>query len=262
MIGGDQLARGYLKRDDLSAEKFIPDPFSDKAGARLYRTGDLAVFREDGVIEYIGRNDFQVKIRGLRIELGEIEAVLNSHPDITQAVVLDRQNAQGDTVLAAYILGARIANTELKELIRTALPDYMVPQFFVALETLPLNSSGKVDRKALKALDLEPQKRDNSAQASSASERFLVEQWQQLLELDEVYSDDNFFDLGGHSLLAAQLAQRIEEQYQISLELRVFIGQTLKQIAKQIDQAPAEEAVKPKAQAEKKSILSKLFKRK
>ncbi len=149
-IGGVQVGRGYVGRDDLTVERFVPDPFSPTPGARLYKTGDLARHLPDGAIEYLGRLDYQVKIRGQRIELGEIEATLDKHPGVGQSVVLAREDTPGDQRLVAYVVARQAAPSaeELKEHLSRELPAYMVPSAFVFLEALPLTSSGKVDRKA------------------------------------------------------------------------------------------------------------------
>ncbi len=207
LIGGIQPARGYHGRPDLTAERFIPDPFGE-AGARLYRTGDLARVREaDGAVEYLGRIDFQVKIRGFRIELGEIEAALGGHPDVHQAVVTARER-QGEPRLVAYVVGFS-GREELRAHLLASLPDYMVPADWVFLASLPLTASGKVDRKALP----EPERqRPEHAPPRTPLERFLGALWEEMLGVERVGLRDSFFDLGGTSISAAVLANRLQRE--------------------------------------------------
>jgi amino acid adenylation domain-containing protein len=214
LIGGLGLARGYLGQAGLTAEKFVPHPWSGGPGARLYRTGDLVRYRSTGELEFLGRIDHQVKVRGFRIELGEIEAALLRHPRVAQAVVTARQEA-AETRLVAYVVpaGEAPAIGDLREHLRRTLPETMIPSAFVTLDALPLNPSGKVDRKALPA----PQgTRDAAAERSwvdprSELERTVAAVWRDVLGIDRVGADDNFFDLGGHSLLAAQVHSRLGE---------------------------------------------------
>jgi natural product biosynthesis luciferase-like monooxygenase protein len=222
-IGGDGVTRGYLNRPELSSERFVDDPFALAGGAKMYRTGDLVRFREDGVIEFLGRTDHQVKIRGHRIELGEIEARLTAHAAIRQAVVVPREAGPGDVRLVAYFVGdgAPPSDADLRTHVREKLPDYMVPQHFVALDDLPLTPNGKIDRKALPPLELGTAAVAGAgspavAYAAPASdlESKIVSLWQTLLGRATIGVDDNFFDLGGHSLLVVrahrQLAQAID----------------------------------------------------
>jgi amino acid adenylation domain-containing protein len=234
LIGGAGLARGYRGRPDLTEEKFIPDPFAAQPGARLYRTGDLALWRRDGTIEVIGRIDHQIKLRGFRIELGEIEAVLAQHPSVTQAVVHCREDRPGDKRLVAYVTaeGAPTGNA-LRDHLKAALPDYMVPSAFVILECFPLTPNGKVDRRALPA----PEQVEGAVEGEvlaprTEEERVLVELWQQLLNARQIDVRDDFFDRGGHSLLATRLLARIEETFAVTLPLRaLFEAPTLEQLA-------------------------------
>ena len=219
-IGGDGLARGYLGRPDLTAERFVPNPFTP--GARLYKTGDLARWRDDGNLEYIGRSDHQVKVRGFRIELGEIESVLKKQPSVREAVVIAREDKPGEKRLAAYVeTNEKIPTAdELRRAIRDKLPEYMIPSFFVFLEALPLTPNGKVDRKALPAPELD---RDTSGAKFIAprteDEERLAGIWREVLGLKGVGINDNFFDLGGHSLLAVQAVSRIRELFKVELPL-------------------------------------------
>jgi amino acid adenylation domain-containing protein len=209
-IGGPGLVRGYLGRPDLTAERFIPGPFSGEPGARLYRTGDLVRYRPDGDMDFLGRIDHQVKIRGYRIELGEIESVLANHPAVAQAVVLARQDA-GDKRLVAYVVAAGVEDSELREHCRRHLPEPMVPALFVLLESLPLSPTGKVDRRALAARPIERAVSAASYKAPADElENLIAEIWQEVLSIERVGVDDNFFDLGGHSLALVQVQRKIK----------------------------------------------------
>ncbi|MDP2389711.1 MAG: AMP-binding protein, partial [Acidobacteriota bacterium] len=206
-IGGVQVARGYLNRPELTAERFVANPFA--AGERMYRSGDLARYLPDGEVEFLGRTDFQVKIRGLRVELGEIEHALTSHPDVREAIVLLREDRPGTGQLTAYLVSARtdaaVLEQELKGRLAGALPAYMVPDAFVLLTALPLTSNGKLDRKALPA-PAAPVMQSRAAQTDA--ERTLVTVWKSVLGLDEVGADDNFFSLGGDSIRSTQMIAR------------------------------------------------------
>ncbi len=238
-IGGQGVARGYLGRPDLTAERFIPDPFSNEPGARLYKTGDLARYLPDGRIHFIGRGDNQVKIRGFRIELGEIEATLRQFPDLREAIVLSREDRAGDKRLVAYLLTDASAQYEpgaIREFLRVRLPDYMVPSAFVFLDRFPLNPNGKIDRKALPAPEL-PCDEVYTAPASPV-EQTLATIWAEALGLPRVGSRAHFFDLGGHSLLAAQVVARIREALQLELPIRmVFERPILADLASAIENA-------------------------
>ncbi|MCB0165297.1 MAG: amino acid adenylation domain-containing protein [Anaerolineae bacterium] len=253
-IGGFSMARGYLYQPGLTAEKFIPNPFSasssstngeEKAG-RLYKTGDLGRYRIDQtgrpILEYLGRLDHQVQIRGMRVELGEVEAVLEQYQTIQRAVVLAREEDGNDRRLVAYVVAEAPAGidersliTDLREFLKQKLPDYMIPAAFVVMETLPLTPSGKVDRKALPA----PEYRSGALYKAptTATEDTMAGIWQEILNLEQVGLEDNFFDLGGHSLLATQLMARVRHTYRIDLPLRsLFEKPTLLEIAQHIDQ--------------------------
>ncbi len=235
-IGGDGLARGYFNRPELTAEKFVPDPFRRKPGARLYRTGDLARYLADGTIAFLGRSDFQVKLRGHRIELGEIEAALTQHADIRQAVVVVREDKPNDQRLVAYLVGETVEASDLKNHLRETLPDYMIPSVFMTLESLPLTPNGKIDRKALPVPEYQ---RDTSADfiaPQTALERDLAGIFGQVLHLEEVGATDDFFSLGGHSLLATQVISRIRQALQVELPLRtIFEAPTVAGIASRIE---------------------------
>ncbi|MCP4659155.1 MAG: AMP-binding protein, partial [bacterium] len=230
-ITGPGLARGYLKRPELTAAAFIPDPFNEEAGARLYRTGDLARFLADGNVEFMGRIDLQVKIRGFRIELGEIETVLGWHPEVREAVVVVREDA-GNRRLVAYVVRADEAAVldavaldagELRSFLGESLPDYMVPPVVVFLDALPWTPGGKIDRKALPA----PEPGALRAAEELAAPRDPIEEilagiWMQVLDLKELGVHDDFFALGGHSLLATQVVSRIRAELRVELPLRLL----------------------------------------
>ncbi|KRD28666.1 hypothetical protein ASE35_19385 [Lysobacter sp. Root916] len=244
LIGGDGLATGYRGRPDLTAEKFISDPFG-APGGRLYRSGDLALWRRDGTIEVIGRIDHQIKLRGFRIELGEIESVLAQVPEVTQAVVHCREDRPGDQRLVAYVTanGVAPAISALRDHLKAALPDYMVPSAFVVLERFPLTPNGKVDRRALPAPEAVAGGDDDASYEAPVTpeELTLAAIWQQLLGAPRIGRGDNFFDLGGHSLLATRLLARIEQQYGVELPLRaLFEDATLERLAARVAAASTE----------------------
>ncbi|VVQ19556.1 Gramicidin S synthase 2 [Pseudomonas fluorescens] len=226
-VGGAGVARGYLNREALTAERFINDPFSDNADARLYKTGDLARWAADGSLEYLGRNDDQVKIRGFRIELGEIEARLSSCEGVREAVVIAREDSPGDQRLVAYWLadeGAAPDVAQLRDHLLAVLADYMVPSAFVRLDALPLTTNGKLDRKALPAPDSDAFARRGFEAPVGAVENLIAELWQTLLGVEQVGRHDNFFELGGHSLLAVKLIERMRQQ-DLHCDVRVLFGQ-------------------------------------
>jgi amino acid adenylation domain-containing protein len=225
-IGGRGVARGYLNRAELTAERFIRDPFTSIPGARLYRTGDLVRLRADGELEFVGRMDEQVKIRGFRIELGEVEAVLGEHPEVGQAVVVAREDTPGEKRLVAYVVptaGSQPATAELRDFVRARLPDYMVPVAWVRLAALPLTTNGKVNRSVLPAPDADDTQRNQPvAAAQTPVEERVALIVAGLLHLGRVGRDENFFLLGGHSLLGAQLLARVQEAFAIELPLRTL----------------------------------------
>lgn len=222
-IGGIGLARGYLNRPELTAERFIPNPFGE-AGNRLYRIGDLARYKPDGNIEYLGRIDHQIKIRGYRIELGEVEAVLLRHPQVKEAVTAAREDMPGDSRLVAYVVGKEPipAVGELRAYLKEILPEYMVPVAFMFLEALPLAPNGKIDRTALPVPDVEAQFAHQYVAPRTATEEILTKIWAEILGVERVGVYDNFFELGGHSMLAVQLTFRVREAFGVDMPLRLL----------------------------------------
>jgi amino acid adenylation domain-containing protein len=250
-VGGAGLARNYLKRPELTAERFIPHPFGP-AGARLYKSGDLARYLPHGEMEYLGRLDHQVKIRGFRIELGEIESVLMQHRDVREAIVLAREDQTESKRLVAYLTtDAKSAPTisELRGFLKTRLADYMVPASFVMLEKFPLTPNGKVDRRALPVPDqIRPDLEDAFVAARSPVERRLAEIWCQVLGLERVGVHDNFFELGGHSLLATKVVSRIRAVVGTELPLRrIFESPTVSELAKILGEEEARSSGTPAA---------------
>jgi hypothetical protein len=223
-IGGIGVARGYRKRPELTAERFIPDPIGSEPGGRLYRTGDLVRYRSDGCLEFLGRTDHQVKIRGFRIELDEIEAVLEQHPGVDACVVVARGSRLDDRRLVAYLVpgtprtGAEAGESgpavgELRSFLATHLPEYMVPAAFVSLDALPLTPNGKVDRKALPDLEPARPRLDSELVAPSTGlEQQIAAVWQQVLGIERVGVHDGFFELGGHSLLMARIHSKLIDE--------------------------------------------------
>jgi amino acid adenylation domain-containing protein len=246
-IGGDGLALGYLNRPELTAERFIPHPFSGEPGARLYKTGDLARYRPDGTIEHLGRLDFQVKLRGYRIELGEIEAVLSEHPAVRQVVVVAREDVPGDKRLVAYVV-LREQQTatvgELQSHVTKQLPAYMVPSAFVLLEAFPLTPNGKVDRRALPAPQhTRPGLQRTFVAPETPIEKVVASIWSQILGIEQIGIHDGFIALGGDSLKALQVIARLRKALQVQLPLaRFYEARTIAELAKIIEQVKASDA--------------------
>ena len=241
-IGGAQVARGYLNRPELTQARFLDDPFSDEPGARMYRTGDLGRWRADGTIEYLGRNDHQVKLRGLRIELGEIEAQLSAQQGIREAAVIAREDAPGEVRLVAYIVadGEAIEPQRLREGLSRTLPEYMLPAAYVTLDRLPLTPNGKLDRRALPA----PEGAAFAQRAYEAPEgqveTVLAAIWCELLRVERVGRHDNFFDLGGHSLLAVQMMSRVRQRLGLEMTVsQLFTHPVMQAFAAALAEAPA-----------------------
>jgi amino acid adenylation domain-containing protein/non-ribosomal peptide synthase protein (TIGR01720 family) len=244
-VGGDGLARGYVGRAELTAEKFVPNPFSAEAGARLYRTGDVVRWNTAGVLEFIGRADQQVKVRGYRIELGEIEEALAGYEGLSESVVVVRSEGEGDKRLIGCVVaaeGVTIEVTELRHYLETKLPEYMVPGLFVELSSLPLTANGKVDRKALADTTLEFQGAGEYVAPRTAVEELLAVIWSEVLGVERVGAHDNFFELGGHSLLATQAISRVRETFKVEVPLReLFEAPQLSAFGEQVEKAMREE---------------------
>ena len=241
-IAGAGVARGYLNRPELTAERFISNPFSEVSKARMYKTGDLGRWLSDGTIEYVGRNDFQVKIRGFRIELGEIEAKLSDCEGIREAVVLAREDVEGDKRLVAYLLseeGMDLSVSGLRESLQARLPDYMIPSAFVPLDVFPLTANGKLDRQALPVPDGEMLSSREYEAPQGEIEEAVASLWQELLNVPKVGRHDNFFELGGHSLLVVKMVERLEDQ-NITGDVRtVFSSPVLSQFTTRLNKVSA-----------------------
>ena len=240
-IGGVNVACGYYRRPELTAEKFIHDPFNPEPGMRLFKTGDLARYRADGSIEFLGRIDYQVKIRGFRVELGEIEAVLSQHPTVEECVVVAQDDARGNKRLVAYVVARKESTSpiaDLRRFLKEQLPDYMLPAAFVLLEAFPLTPNGKIDRKALPLPDITDVVRDGAiATPTTPTEKRLVDIVAPLLGLEQVGIDDNFFLIGGNSLMGMQLVVQVAETFGIDFPLRtLFNAPTVRQLASEIEQ--------------------------
>jgi acyl-coenzyme A synthetase/AMP-(fatty) acid ligase/acyl carrier protein len=236
-IGGDGVARGYLRRPERTADRFVPHPFSKVGGERLYQSGDLVRWGKDGNLEFVGRADHQVKIRGRRIEPGEVEAALRENPEIQEAAVVAHENIAGEKRLVGYVVWREGAVTDVREVrsyLRQRLPDYMLPSALVALERLPLTPNGKLDRKMLPA----PEGRQEEAPylaPRTPMEEMLVRVWAEALRVERIGVHDNFFDLGGHSLIATSMISRVRSEIGIEMPLQsVFEAPTLEAFAERI----------------------------
>ena len=240
-VGGDGLARGYVGREDLTSERFVRNPFSDDPDVRLYRTGDRARYQPDGNIEFLGRLDNQVKIRGHRVELGEIEAALNQHPAVHDNVVVARaRDSSGEKELIGYIVTTQeslVSVHEVRRFLQGSLPEYMIPSAFVFLNALPLTPNGKVDRNALPSVDGARPELDRAfIEPRTEIEELISQVWREVLKIDRIGIYDNFFDLGGHSLLATRVVARLRNNFSIDLSLRkLFELPTVAGLAEHID---------------------------
>ena len=266
-LSGDGLARGYLNRADLTAEKFVPHPLSFEKGARLYKTGDQARYKSNGEIEYLGRNDQQVKIRGFRIELGEIEETLQQHPAIREAVVIAREDYAGEKRLVAYLVATEPAEelsfVELRVHLKRHLPDHFVPSAFIQLSELPQTPNGKVDRRALPAPDgTRPDLEKAYVAPRTELEAGIAAIWQDVLRIERVGVHDNFFDLGGHSLLATQVISRIRESLRLELPLRsIFESPTVEGLSLAVSRnetAGPRDVIQQVEQKNNEQLLTKL----
>jgi amino acid adenylation domain-containing protein len=249
-VGGAGLARGYLHRPELTAERFLPDPFTGRPGDRLYKTGDLARMLPGGDLEYLGRIDHQVKIRGFRIELPEIESVIAQHPDVHESVVTAREDGPGEKRLVAYVVaraGRSVAVADLRELLRKKVPEYMVPSAFVMLASLPLTVNGKVDRKQLPAPPLDrPETGEAFVAPQSETEVRVAQIWEDVLKVRPVGLRDNFFDLGGDSLLAVTMFERVKREFDRDLPLAIlFEGGTVEHLVGVMREPPSAERWTP-----------------
>ena len=259
-IGGVGLARGYHGRPELTAEKFVPHPFARRPGARLYRTGDLVRYLPDGNINFLGRMDFQVKVRGFRIELGEVESMLNKHPAVRRSLVVAREQRPGEKRLIAYVVareGESLAVEDLRGFLKKKLPEYMSPSAFVMLDAFPLSPNGKVNRKALPNPDgARPKIMAAFVAPHTEIERGLTEAWREVLGVERVGVNDNFFDLGGDSLRLMQLQQKLEERMRRGLPLMtLFKYPTVSALARHLgDDGKTEEPPPGRAQKQRMMI--------
>ncbi|HEV2988768.1 MAG TPA: amino acid adenylation domain-containing protein [Candidatus Angelobacter sp.] len=248
-VGGSGVGRGYRLRPDLTAEYFLPDPFSGNLGARIYRTGDMGRYLPDGTIEYRGRKDHQVKIRGFRIELGEIESALKQEPEVREAVVLARQDGPGERQLVAYVVtqSDSVTSEKLRTALKNKLPEYMVPVLYVFLKELPMTTNGKVNLASLPAPDFSLVRSEkNYVEPKNPLQQQLVEIWGELLSARPIGITDDFFELGGHSLLAVQLIARIEERLNKRIPMAsLFQGATIEHLAQAMGQAPESQSWSP-----------------
>ena len=245
-IGGDGVTRGYLNLPELTADKFIADPFESRFNARLYKTGDLGRFLPDGRLEFLGRIDNQVKVRGFRIELGEIEAVLDRHASVQECAVVAREDVPGDKRLVAYVVAApasRLDFAVLRNWVKERLPEYMVPVAWVEMPSLPLTPNGKVDRKNLPAPEYQRAELAGEYQeARTPAEEVMAGIWAEVLKLDQVGVHDQFFELGGHSLLATQVVSRIRQAFQVELPLRtLFEAPTVAGLSERVEGSQREQ---------------------
>ncbi len=239
-VGGAGVARGYLNRPELTAEKFIPDPFSGKPGARLYKTGDLGRYMPDGTIEFLGRIDHQEKIRGFRVEMGEIEVVLGQHAGVRESVVVAREDRYDDKRLVAYVVPynrSEDISRELRNFLKGQLPSYMIPAAIVMMDSIPLTTNGKVDRRALPVPDPErPDVETPYTGPCTPTEDRMAAIWSDVLDLRQVGIHDNFFDLGGHSLLATRVISLLRDTFQVEIPLRsLFEKPTVAGLAGEVD---------------------------
>ena len=240
-IGGEGVVRGYLNRPELTAERFIPDPFSSKQNARMYRTGDLARFLPSGNIEYLQRIDNQVKFRGFRIELGEIEATIAQYPEVKEAVVMVREDIPDEKTLVGYVVLANGVDVDqqipqLRQFLKGKLPDFMIPSILITLEMIPLTPNGKIDRKALPKSDGIRQLTEKFVVPRNETEQKIAEIWLQVMNLEQVGIHDNFFDLGGYSLLAIQVIARLRKAFQVEILLsNLFQLPTVAELANRVD---------------------------
>ncbi len=241
-MSGAGLTDGYFNQPQQTAEKFVPNPFSTQPGARLYRTGDLACFLPDGNIEFLGRIDHQIKIRGFRVEPAEVEAATRKLEKVKQAVVVPEDSPSGEKIVAAYVVPSQpLSTTEVRSLLRQELPDYMIPSRILILEALPLNRNGKVDIPALALLQVPDENPDSHfCGPQTPAEELLASIWREVLQKDRVGVHDNFFELGGHSLLAMQIISHIRNRFRVDFPLFTFFAApTIAAMAAEIGKCPS-----------------------
>ena len=257
-VGGAGVARGYLRRPELTSERFVRDPFAERAGAIMYKSGDLARLTESEDLEYLGRGDTQVKIRGFRIELGEIEATLAEHPTVQQAVVLARRDGPGEQKLVAYCIYRpkhKPAANELREFLKARVPEHMVPYAYVPLDELPLTVNGKIDRAVLPAPVIDGV--GGPGDTSTGIEQTILEIWREVLGVSHIRIDDNFFDLGGDSLLLARIQLRLQDQVKAEIAITdLFEFPTVRSLSRHISRKPSDQpfAVEASERAQKQRL--------
>jgi acyl-coenzyme A synthetase/AMP-(fatty) acid ligase/acyl carrier protein len=243
-VGGAGVGLGYLNQPELTAEKFVPNPFSPTPGTRLYRTGDVARFRADGEMEFVSRSDDQVKIRGIRIELGEVRSILSQHPDVRQSAVVAVGDHSGGKRLVAYVApraAGTVAAADLRSFLKQKLPDYMIPATFVIMDALPLTASGKINRQGLPAADYAAE--ESFVAPRSPVEEGLAAIWAEVLGLERIGVRDDFFELGGHSLAVSQIISRIDERFNLQLPLKsLFDAPTVEEMAVLVAEFQAKKA--------------------
>jgi acyl-CoA synthetase (AMP-forming)/AMP-acid ligase II/acyl carrier protein len=246
-IGGEGVVRGYFQRPGLTNDRFIQHPFKNGNVDKVYKTGDLACYNKDGVIEFLGRLDHQVKIRGYRIELGEIETALEKHSLIREAVVIAREDTPGDKRLVAYMVSETPSNpaiSDLRDYLKEKLPEYMIPSTYEFMVVFPLTPNGKVDRLSLPAPEMDrPEMEQEFIAPRTQSEKNLAKLWSEVLNIEEISIQDNFFDLGGHSLSAVQVTVKIAQAYNVELSLQAFFqASTLADLATKLEEKLIEQA--------------------
>jgi acyl-coenzyme A synthetase/AMP-(fatty) acid ligase/acyl carrier protein len=263
-VGGPGVARGYLRRPELTAERFIQSPFGACEGGRLYRSGDLGRYLPNGEIEYLGRIDQQVKIRGHRVELGEIEATLRRHPGVRECAVDAREAKPGDVRLIAYVVPREQEappDADLGAFLKRSLPAYMLPSTFVPVDSIPKTSSGKVDRRALPAPTSSPDRRHEFVAPRNETERAVAEIWGQVLGLERLGAHDDFFERGGHSLLATMVISRVRDSFGVELPIRaLFDSSTVAEFAAVVSanpEAPVSTTAIPRLDRESRRIRAK-----
>jgi acyl-CoA synthetase (AMP-forming)/AMP-acid ligase II len=233
-IGGHGVANGYHRREQLTAQRFVEDPFNTSPTGKLYRTGDLGRWRADGTLEHLGRADQQVKIRGFRIELGEVEAALRALPEVEQAVAVALDAGRADRRLVAYLqfrTGEDLTASDVRRQLRRQLPEYMIPSLIVTIDAIPLTANGKLDRTALPDPFHAAGSRREFAAPAEGMEQLLADIWQEVLKVQRVSANDNFFDLGGHSLLSLKVASAVHDKSGWSMDPRILFFNSLRQIA-------------------------------